>query len=159
MSSSVLFRLSNKRFGSKEEALRLNYRPNVAWHPIMIPIMVSFEYAAMLVFFAASSVFSFRLDCFQISIRSRTDLECISNAYMSAQRLIFRKLAHRVGTTATQEDHTYDPALRSLAPSLVSLRSLGTIYEVVSSFITGGNVVAAALFSLNVFSTKTFFCG
>ncbi len=51
-------------------------------------------------------------------------------------------------------DHTYDLAPGFLAPSLVSLRSLGTIYEVVSFFIAGGNVVAIAFISLDVFSKR-----
>ena len=55
-------------------------------------------------------------------------------------------------------DHTYDLASSSLAPSLVSLGSLGTIYEGVSFFIGGGNVVAIDFMLNNVFNNFAYSC-
>jgi hypothetical protein len=50
--------------------------------------------------------------------------------------------------------HTYDLAIVSMAPSLVSPGSLGTIYEGVSFFITGGNMVAIGFIAHNVFGNS-----
>lgn len=46
-----------------------------------------------------------------------------------------------------------------MAPLLVLCASLGTIYEGVSFFITGGNVVAVAPISFDVFNKQVNCCG